>query len=518
MENNVKFIPILTPTFEQWKALPSYLSHHETSLQRRFGAVKLIPPSRWIPLIKNPYEIRQIKIYIKQTIIRSSHQSNVYYIQNSETTKRRFMTYEECKIVAESDPYRLNDTINQNFIDYFWSTITNNISLYISNIDESLFAKRENVFNMTNLASLLKYYPKPISGVTTPFLHMGMWSTSVGLHIDDHDLICLNYLHHGAAKIWYIIHPSSYTKLEELVNKLKLFSDISSSCLSPLQHKSLLINPSFLQLHSIEYYQIEQKLNELVVIFPGTYHFYFDTGFNLSETVKYALPSWLQFQRQSPRLCSCSISSLNLNHLNRRFFTNDIIKKFEQEYLILTSPTCIDLSTDDDYNDNTTHQTIEPISVSSTSFMENHLNIVPITEQTDYIQPTLHVDISPEQYSDLLYSSTSDSNTPILSDLIPTLNNSTEQNNIWNIFDQISSQMNSDAIQHNHHPIHYHPYKSYSSNIQRRISSIYSSYLTSHPYSSLRLCHSSRRFKRRKCYGCRKYGHLRKECPYFPHE
>jgi hypothetical protein len=172
---------------------------------------------------------------------------------------------------------------------------------------------------------------------------MGMWSSSVGIHIDEHDLISLNYLHHGASKIWYIIHPTSYSKFEELVNELKLFSEVASSCLSPLQHKSLLINPSFLQLHSIEYYQIEQKINELVVIFPGIYHCYFDTGFNLSETVKYALPSWLQFQRRSPRLCSCSISSLMIM-VNRRFYTSEILDKFQEEYLTSTSATCIDLS------------------------------------------------------------------------------------------------------------------------------------------------------------------------------
>src|SRR5436309_1198823 len=99
-----------------------------------------------------------------------------------------------------------------------------------------------------------------------------MWSSSIGIHIDEYDLISLNYL-------------------------------------SPFQHKNLLIKPSFLDKYSIAYYKIEQKLNELIVIFPGTYHFYFDSGFNLSETIKYALPSWLKFQRRSPRLCSCSISS-----------------------------------------------------------------------------------------------------------------------------------------------------------------------------------------------------------------
>jgi hypothetical protein len=164
MENSIKFIPTLIPTFEQWKALPIYLTHHETSLQRRFGAVKLIPPSRWIPLVKNPYELRHIKIYIKQETIRSLHQPDVFYIQNSEATKRRFMTYEECKTIAESDTYRLKDTINNNFMDYFWSTISNNISLYVPNIDDTLFSKRETVFNMADLASLLKYYPKQIPG------------------------------------------------------------------------------------------------------------------------------------------------------------------------------------------------------------------------------------------------------------------------------------------------------------------------------------------------------------------
>ena len=164
MENNIKFVPTLTPTFEQWKALPSYLNHHETSLQRRFGAAKIIPPTRWIPLVRNSYEIRQIKLCIKQTIVRSSRQSNVFYIQNCETTKRRFMTYEECRNIAESDSYRLKDSINENFSDYFWSTITNNNSLYISNIDESLFAKREKIFNMSQLPSLLTYYPKSIPG------------------------------------------------------------------------------------------------------------------------------------------------------------------------------------------------------------------------------------------------------------------------------------------------------------------------------------------------------------------
>lgn len=164
MESNIKFIPTLTPTFEQWKSLPIYLTHHETSLRRRFGAAKLLPPSRWIPLIKNPYDLRQIKLYIKQEILRSSHHTDVFYIQNSPIPKRRSMNYDEFKTIAESEVYRLKDSVTQTITDYFWSTIGQNISLFVPNIEDSLFAKREEIFNMNHLASLLKYYPKTIPG------------------------------------------------------------------------------------------------------------------------------------------------------------------------------------------------------------------------------------------------------------------------------------------------------------------------------------------------------------------
>ncbi|CAF1069086.1 unnamed protein product [Rotaria sordida] len=524
MENSTKFIPTLTPTFEQWKSLPIYLTHHETSLQRRFGAVKILPPSRWVPLIKNPYELRHIKMYIKQEIIRSSHQPDVFYIQNSETPKRRFMTYEEFKTIAESDTYRLEDTVNSNIMDYFWSTISNSVSLYVPNIDDSLFTKRETSFNMANLASLLKYYPKRIPGVTTSVLHMGMWSSAVGTHIDEYDLISLNYLHHGSPKIWYIIHPSCYTKFEELVNKLKLFSDISSSCcLSPLQHKTLLIKPSFLHIHSIEYYQIEQKLNELIVIFPGTYHFYFDTGFNLSETVKYALPSFLQFQRRSPRLCSCTISSSSIFvNINRRFFTNDILNQFQKEYLTSTSSTCIDLSIDDDNNNNnnTNNSSTNEIIISPTSPIENHNNIIQTNVENEVVRITSQTNMSIDQYTDPFYSSSSSTNcnTPISTNLISTIDNHNDYENISNIFEEILSQTNSNPIRYNNYSRYYHPYEPYSGFIQNYTSPMHPSFFKPYSYSPLRICNSKRNRKRRKCYGCRQSGHLRKECPYFPQE
>lgn len=138
--------------------------------------------------------------------------------------------------------------------------------------------------------------------------------------------------------------------------------------------------------------------------------------------------------------------------------------------------------------------------------------------QADLIPTTAHADVSLDQYTDLLYSSSSPSSgTPQSNDLVPAVSNPAEQQAIWNIFDQITSQMNAESLQHEHHALHFHPYKSFGS-IQSHTSSLYSSYLAPCRYSSLRSCHIDRRVRRRKCYGCRRQGHLRKECPYLPHE
>ena len=164
MENTTQYVPTLTPTFEQWRSLALYLTHHETRLQRRYGAVKILPPSRWISLTKNPYELRQIKLYVKQKIIRSSHLTEVFYIQNTEIIKRRVMSYEDFKTLAESDTYRLNDAADDKITEHFWSTLPHSKPLCVPNIEDSLFAKRETIFNMAHLPSLLSYYPNAISG------------------------------------------------------------------------------------------------------------------------------------------------------------------------------------------------------------------------------------------------------------------------------------------------------------------------------------------------------------------
>ncbi|CAF4592585.1 unnamed protein product, partial [Rotaria magnacalcarata] len=78
-------------------------------------------------------------------------------------------------------------------------------------------------------------------------------------------------------------------------------------------------------------------------------------------------------------------------------------------------------------------------------------------------------------------------------------------------------QANSNPMHHDHHPTYFHPYERYLPIVRTHAASAHPSYFTPYRYSVLRMCTSKRHIKRRRCYGCRQQGHLRKECPYFPH-
>ena len=103
-------------------------------------------------------------MYVKQEIIQASHCTGIFYIKNTKFTTRRLMSYNTFKDLAESDAYRLNDAVNDKIAGHFWSTLLHSKSLSVPNIEDSLFATREEIFNMARLPSLLTYHPDTIPG------------------------------------------------------------------------------------------------------------------------------------------------------------------------------------------------------------------------------------------------------------------------------------------------------------------------------------------------------------------
>ncbi|CAF4097419.1 unnamed protein product, partial [Adineta steineri] len=123
------------------------------------------------------------------------------------------------------------------------------------------------------------------------------------LHTAENDLFSMNYMHEGSSKFWYFI-PSSYAnQLEQCLQHADILN--TSHCQASLRHKDLFLNPNELfQLHKIPVYKTEQHPNEIIVTFPRVYHWGFSGGFNVTESVNFALPSWVPFG-QLTSSCTC---------------------------------------------------------------------------------------------------------------------------------------------------------------------------------------------------------------------
>jgi len=140
---------------------------------------------------------------------------------------------------------------------------------------------------------------------------VGTTGSVSGLHTEVSDLFSINYLHKGAAKYWYIVPSSHATQLEQILCELDPMT-FSTSCQSPLRHKTLLPHPDILRARGIPVYRIEQHPGEIIVTLPRAYHWSFNVGLNMSESANFALPSWISFDREA-RSCTCRHTKMAIN-------------------------------------------------------------------------------------------------------------------------------------------------------------------------------------------------------------
>ncbi len=123
-------------------------------------------------------------------------------------------------------------------------------------------------------------------GVTSAYLYFGMWASVFCAHTEDMNLLSINYLHAGAPKYWYAISPKDSGRFESLM--ASLFSHQSSTCKEFLRHKRSLVSPSILTKAGIEYTTQVQRAGDIIITYPGSYHFGFNTGFNIAESTNFA--------------------------------------------------------------------------------------------------------------------------------------------------------------------------------------------------------------------------------------
>ncbi|CCG84149.1 protein of unknown function [Taphrina deformans PYCC 5710] len=139
--------------------------------------------------------------------------------------------------------------------------------------------------------SLLRYIKTDISGMTVPWLYVGMCFSTFCWHNEDHYTYSINYQHFGETKTWYGIPGSHAEKFEDVMKRAvpELFEQQPDLLLQLVT----IFSPERLRSEGVDVFACDQHANEFVVTFPQAYHAGFNQGFNFNEAVNFAMPDWI---------------------------------------------------------------------------------------------------------------------------------------------------------------------------------------------------------------------------------
>ncbi|PHH65649.1 hypothetical protein CDD81_1735 [Ophiocordyceps australis] len=118
--------------------------------------------------------------------------------------------------------------------------------------------------------SLFRHIKSDISGMTVPWVYVGMIFSTFCWHNEDHYAYSANYQHFGATKTWYGIPGEDADKFEAAMKEA-------------------------LKKAGVRVYALDQRAGQFVITFPQAYHAGFNHGFNFNEAVNFAPSDWEPF-------------------------------------------------------------------------------------------------------------------------------------------------------------------------------------------------------------------------------
>lgn len=127
-----------------------------------------------------------------------------------------------------------------------------------------------------NQDSLFRHIKSDVSGMTVPWLYVGMCFSTFCWHNEDHYTYSANYQHFGATKTWYGIPGSDAEKFEDAMREAvpELFEQQPDL----LFQLVTLLTPQQLQKAGVSVYALDQRAGQLVITFPQAYHAGFNHG------------------------------------------------------------------------------------------------------------------------------------------------------------------------------------------------------------------------------------------------
>ncbi|KAK3679662.1 hypothetical protein LTR78_000037 [Recurvomyces mirabilis] len=141
--------------------------------------------------------------------------------------------------------------------------------------------------------SLFRHIQSDVSGMTIPWLYVGMCFSTFCWHNEDHLAYSANYQHFGQTKTWYGVPGEDSYKFEEAMKEeLPELFETQPDLLFQLV---TLARPDKLRKAGVRVYAIDQHAGQFVITFPRAYHAGFNHGFNFNEAVNFAPPDWEPF-------------------------------------------------------------------------------------------------------------------------------------------------------------------------------------------------------------------------------
>ncbi|KAH8922906.1 JmjC-domain-containing protein, partial [Atractiella rhizophila] len=150
-------------------------------------------------------------------------------------------------------------------------------------------------WNLNNLpilpGSLLRYIKSDVSGMTVPWVYVGMLFSTFAWHKEDHYTYSINFQSWGATKTWYGV-PGHQDELLDSAMKAAA-PELFQQQPDLLFQLVTLMSPGRLKKAGVKVYAVDQRPNEFVITFPKAYHAGFNQGLNYNTAVNFALPDWL---------------------------------------------------------------------------------------------------------------------------------------------------------------------------------------------------------------------------------
>eukprot|EP00955_Chlamydomonas_euryale_P003788 39607-Chlamydomonas_euryale.AAC.12 len=91
-----------------------------------------------------------------------------------------------------------------------------------------------------------------------------------------------------------------------------LFPELRRACSAFIRHKDILLSPSLLRTHGIDFVQAKQEAGEFIVLNASAYHSGFNMGFNCAEAINFATDSWVEVGKAA-NACTCRRDAVHIS-------------------------------------------------------------------------------------------------------------------------------------------------------------------------------------------------------------